>query len=122
MGELGALGPTITGYGCAGTSYVAYGLLTRELEKYELILLVFSAHVLYFWIIIGLSPSLKIYGQNICHSQINNKYLEHYLELINLFFTLSIWKAGNQNCVSFLGAQFQICMKFHQRIVYLCNL
>ncbi|MFX9181017.1 acyl-CoA dehydrogenase family protein, partial [Acinetobacter baumannii] len=25
MGELGLLGPTIEGYGCAGVSYVAYG-------------------------------------------------------------------------------------------------
>ena len=32
MGELGALGCTIQGYGCPGVSYVAYGLLARELE------------------------------------------------------------------------------------------
>lgn len=35
IGELGALGPTIVGYGCAGTSYVCYGLLTRELERVD---------------------------------------------------------------------------------------
>jgi len=35
MGELGILGPTIKGYGCAGASYVAYGLLTRELERVD---------------------------------------------------------------------------------------
>lgn len=35
MGELGILGPTIQGYGCAGTTYVGYGLLTRELERYN---------------------------------------------------------------------------------------
>src|SRR5690606_13985613 len=29
-GELGLLGPTIEGYGCAGASYVAYGLIARE--------------------------------------------------------------------------------------------
>ena len=34
MGQLGVLGSTIKGYGCAGTSYVAYGLLARELERY----------------------------------------------------------------------------------------
>ena len=34
MGQLGALGCTIKGYGCAGTSYVAYGLLTKELERF----------------------------------------------------------------------------------------
>ena len=31
MGELGLLGTTIQGYGCAGSSYVAYGLVAREI-------------------------------------------------------------------------------------------
>ncbi|KAK2102448.1 hypothetical protein P7K49_020115 [Saguinus oedipus] len=35
MGELGVLGPTIKGYGCAGVSTVAYGLLARELERVD---------------------------------------------------------------------------------------
>lgn len=35
MGDLGVLGPTIQGYGCAGTSSVAYGLLAREVEKVD---------------------------------------------------------------------------------------
>jgi glutaryl-CoA dehydrogenase len=35
MGELGLLGPTIHGYGCAGVSYVAYGLIAREIEKVD---------------------------------------------------------------------------------------
>lgn len=35
LGELGALGCTIKGYGCAGVSSVAYGLLTREVEKID---------------------------------------------------------------------------------------
>lgn len=35
MGELGMLGPTIDGYGCAGTSYVAYGLIAREVERVD---------------------------------------------------------------------------------------
>ena len=34
MGELGLLGPTIQGYGCAGVSSVAYGLIAREVERY----------------------------------------------------------------------------------------
>ncbi|WAR24363.1 GCDH-like protein [Mya arenaria] len=33
MGELGVLGATIEGYGCAGVSSVAYGLLARECER-----------------------------------------------------------------------------------------
>ena len=33
LGEVGVLGPTIQGYGCAGVSSVAYGLITRELER-----------------------------------------------------------------------------------------
>tara|TARA_B100000686_G_scaffold349606_1_gene443403 strand:+ start:241 stop:1455 length:1215 start_codon:yes stop_codon:yes gene_type:complete len=32
MGQLGILGSTIHGYGCAGTSSVAYGLIAREIE------------------------------------------------------------------------------------------
>ncbi|KAG1654492.1 Glutaryl-CoA dehydrogenase, mitochondrial [Nymphon striatum] len=35
MGELGVLGPTINGYGCAGVSSVAYGLIARELERVD---------------------------------------------------------------------------------------
>ncbi|KAG9473114.1 glutaryl-CoA dehydrogenase, mitochondrial [Eleutherodactylus coqui] len=35
MGELGVLGSTIKGYGCAGTSYVAYGLIAREVERVD---------------------------------------------------------------------------------------
>lgn len=32
MGEVGLLGPTVDGYGCSGSSYVAYGLIAQELE------------------------------------------------------------------------------------------
>lgn len=32
MGALGLLGSTIDGYGCAGASHVAYGLIAREVE------------------------------------------------------------------------------------------
>lgn len=35
LGELGILGCTIKGYGCAGTSSVAYGLIAREVEKVD---------------------------------------------------------------------------------------
>jgi glutaryl-CoA dehydrogenase len=35
MGELGLLGSTIHGYGCAATSYVAYGLIAREIERVD---------------------------------------------------------------------------------------
>ena len=34
-GELGFLGATIDGYGCPGLSYVAYGLLAREVERVD---------------------------------------------------------------------------------------
>jgi glutaryl-CoA dehydrogenase len=34
MGKLGLLGPTIQGYGCAGASNVAYGLIAREIERW----------------------------------------------------------------------------------------
>src|SRR5580658_6531689 len=35
MGALGFLGATIEGYGCAGVSYVAYGLIAREVERVD---------------------------------------------------------------------------------------
>ncbi len=35
MGELGLLGCTIDGYGCAGMSYVSYGLVAREVERVD---------------------------------------------------------------------------------------
>lgn len=35
IGQLGVLGCTLKGYGCAGVSSVAYGLLTREVERVD---------------------------------------------------------------------------------------
>jgi glutaryl-CoA dehydrogenase len=35
MGELGLLGMTIDGYGCAGLNYVSYGLVAREVERVD---------------------------------------------------------------------------------------
>lgn len=35
MGSLGLLGATIQGYGCAGVSSVAYGLIAREVERVD---------------------------------------------------------------------------------------
>uniref|UniRef100_U5ER60 glutaryl-CoA dehydrogenase (ETF) n=1 Tax=Corethrella appendiculata TaxID=1370023 RepID=U5ER60_9DIPT len=35
MGSFGVLGCTIKGYGCAGVNNVAYGLLTREVERID---------------------------------------------------------------------------------------
>ena len=35
MGALGLLGPMIEGYGCAGMSYVCYGLIVREIESVD---------------------------------------------------------------------------------------
>ncbi|MBI3706091.1 MAG: acyl-CoA dehydrogenase [Proteobacteria bacterium] len=35
MGALGFLGSTIQGYGCAGVSYVCYGLVAREVEMVD---------------------------------------------------------------------------------------
>ena len=34
-GELGFLGSTIEGYGCAGVNYVSYGLIAREIERVD---------------------------------------------------------------------------------------
>ena len=35
LGELGFLGSTIDGYGCAGVNYVCYGLIAREIERVD---------------------------------------------------------------------------------------
>ncbi|MCH7942917.1 MAG: acyl-CoA dehydrogenase [Proteobacteria bacterium] len=35
MGELGLLGCTLEGYGCAGVNYVSYGLIAREIERVD---------------------------------------------------------------------------------------
>ena len=35
MGSLGFLGAPIEGYGCAGVSYVSYGLIAREIERVD---------------------------------------------------------------------------------------
>jgi glutaryl-CoA dehydrogenase len=35
FGAAGLLGPTIEGYGCAGATYVAYGLVAREVERVD---------------------------------------------------------------------------------------
>jgi glutaryl-CoA dehydrogenase len=35
MGEMGFLGSTITGYGCAGANHVSYGLIAKEIERVD---------------------------------------------------------------------------------------
>ncbi|KAL0486104.1 hypothetical protein AKO1_001787, partial [Acrasis kona] len=35
FGELGVLGSTVQGYGCAGANYVTYGLIAREVERVD---------------------------------------------------------------------------------------
>ncbi len=35
MGNLGLLGPTLKGYGCAGIGYVAYGLIANAIESVD---------------------------------------------------------------------------------------
>lgn len=35
MGEMGFLGATIDGYGCAGVNHVCYGLIAREIERID---------------------------------------------------------------------------------------
>lgn len=35
MGELGLLGSMLEGYGCAGMSYTAYGVIAREIERID---------------------------------------------------------------------------------------
>ena len=35
MGQMGFLGAPIKGYDCAGTNYVSYGLIAREIERVD---------------------------------------------------------------------------------------
>lgn len=35
MGNIGLLGPSINGYGCANVNYVSYGLIMREIERID---------------------------------------------------------------------------------------
>ena len=35
LGELGMLGPTLSSHGCSDVSYVAYGLIAREIERVD---------------------------------------------------------------------------------------
>ncbi|MFL5281107.1 MAG: acyl-CoA dehydrogenase family protein, partial [Rhodopila sp.] len=35
FGEMGFLGATLEGYGCAGVNYVSYGLIAREVERVD---------------------------------------------------------------------------------------
>lgn len=35
MGEMGLLGLTLSGYGCAGMDYISYGLVAREVERVD---------------------------------------------------------------------------------------
>ena len=35
MGEMGFLGPTLDGYGCAGVGYVSYGLIANAIESVD---------------------------------------------------------------------------------------
>jgi len=78
MGQMGMLGSTIKGYGCPGTSNVAYGLIAREVERvdsgYRSAMSVQSSLVMY---------PIFAYGTE----QQRNKYLPHLAtgEMIGCF-------------------------------------
>ncbi len=66
MGEQGLLGSTIHGYGCAGVSHVAYGLVAREIE----------------WVDSGYRSALSVQSSLVMHpiytfgsDALKNKYL-----------------------------------------------
>ena len=66
MGELGLLGSYLDGYGCAGSNYVSYGLIAREIEKID------SA----YRSIMSVQTSLVMYP---IHKFGSNEQKEHYL-------------------------------------------
>ena len=69
FGEMGFLGATLDGYGCAGVNYVSYGLISREVERvdsgYRSAFSVQSSLVMYP---IYMRLVRKINGRNICRS------------------------------------------------------
>lgn len=78
MGRMGMLGSTIEGYGCAGTSHVAYGLIAREVE----------------WVDSGYRSALSVQSSLVMHpiytfgsEEVKQKYLPRLAtaELIGCF-------------------------------------
>ncbi len=65
MGELGLLGSTIHGYGCAGVNHVCYGLIAREIERidsgYRSAMSVQSSLVMYPILVYGSQPQRDRY-------------------------------------------------------------
>ena len=57
MGNIGLLGPTISGYGCAGVNYVSYGLIMREIislvvEMAVLVAMVVTIEKKFLWFLV----------------------------------------------------------------------
>jgi len=65
MGEMGLLGLTIEGYGCAGMDYISYGLVAREIERvdsgYRSMMSVQSSLVMYPIYAFGSEPQREKY-------------------------------------------------------------
>jgi hypothetical protein len=74
MGEMGFLGATLEGYGCAGVNYVSYGLIAREVERvdsgYRSAFSVQSSLVMYPIHAFGSEAS----GRNICRKLRTGEY------------------------------------------------
>ena len=50
MGEMGFLGPTIKGYGCAGVGYVSYGLIANAVERVRIVFPKCGCHLVSVWL------------------------------------------------------------------------
>lgn len=87
FGELGALGCTLNGYGCAGVSNVAYGLLTREVERvdsaYRSALSVQSSLAMGAIYDYGSAEQKEKYLPLMCQGKLIGKFFEFFFSVTN---------------------------------------
>ncbi|THH05186.1 hypothetical protein EW145_g4986 [Phellinidium pouzarii] len=67
MGQLGLLGPTITGYGCAGVSSVAYGLVAREVERRAMFFVKYSSSYIMARVDSGYRSTMSVQSSLVMH-------------------------------------------------------
>lgn len=87
FGELGFLGATIEGYGCAGVSSVAYGLITREVERFVSVL--FETRVRLYRVDSGYRSAMSVQSSLVMfpiYAYGTEEQRERFLPGLGLFF------------------------------------
>lgn len=86
MGEMGFLGPTIEGYGCAGVGYVSYGLIANAVEQvdsaYRSAMSVQSSLVMH---------PINTFGSDEQKEKVRHSYAKHPWLTANLTFLCCCW-------------------------------